>query len=269
MTPDPLGGDVTNPQSLNRYAYALNNPTTFVDPLGLCGEPTSVTFSGDYSANVTGYPSCDSILSTWGYEWNCMMNISSCPSYNGMSLSMGGGGGGSGSPPPPKPASSGLKQTVCSVLPQGRVTSLNGSVGLVGGQQGSVQQVVNYNNGEVNNFFTGGLQVGWNGGASASVSAGFVYKPNSQFSNSDFSGPFNNVSGSAPEGPGGSVSWASNGVKIVQGGVGVNLIPGPTGNYSYTWTSGPKPGGSIWTNLASPLGLFDLAIYGLRKAGGC
>ncbi|HEV2499937.1 MAG TPA: RHS repeat-associated core domain-containing protein [Terriglobia bacterium] len=35
LTPDPLGGDITNPQSLNRYAYALNNPTTLTDPLGL------------------------------------------------------------------------------------------------------------------------------------------------------------------------------------------------------------------------------------------
>jgi len=35
MSPDPLGGDITNPQSLNRYAYALNNPTTLTDPLGL------------------------------------------------------------------------------------------------------------------------------------------------------------------------------------------------------------------------------------------
>jgi uncharacterized protein RhaS with RHS repeats len=35
LTPDPVGGDVTNPQSLNRYAYALNNPTTLTDPLGL------------------------------------------------------------------------------------------------------------------------------------------------------------------------------------------------------------------------------------------
>jgi RHS repeat-associated protein len=35
MSPDPLGGDVTNPQSLNRYAYVLNNPTTLTDPLGL------------------------------------------------------------------------------------------------------------------------------------------------------------------------------------------------------------------------------------------
>jgi hypothetical protein len=28
-------GDITDPQSLNRYAYALNNPTTLTDPLGL------------------------------------------------------------------------------------------------------------------------------------------------------------------------------------------------------------------------------------------
>jgi RHS repeat-associated protein len=36
-SPDPLGGDITNPQSLNRYAYALNNPTSMVDPTGLQG----------------------------------------------------------------------------------------------------------------------------------------------------------------------------------------------------------------------------------------
>ena len=35
LSPDPLGGDITNPQSLNRYGYVLNNPTTLTDPLGL------------------------------------------------------------------------------------------------------------------------------------------------------------------------------------------------------------------------------------------
>jgi RHS repeat-associated protein len=36
LSPDPMGGDITNPQSLNRYAYVMNNPTGRTDPLGLC-----------------------------------------------------------------------------------------------------------------------------------------------------------------------------------------------------------------------------------------
>jgi RHS repeat-associated protein len=32
---DPITGDVSNPQSWNRYAYALNSPTDRTDPLGL------------------------------------------------------------------------------------------------------------------------------------------------------------------------------------------------------------------------------------------
>lgn len=43
MTPDPAGlaaVDPTNPQSWNRYAYVMNNPQAFVDPLGLDTRPT-------------------------------------------------------------------------------------------------------------------------------------------------------------------------------------------------------------------------------------
>ena len=36
-SPDPMGGDITNPQSLNRYAYVLNDATSLTDPLGLQG----------------------------------------------------------------------------------------------------------------------------------------------------------------------------------------------------------------------------------------
>ena len=35
MSPDPLGGDISDPQSLNRYAYVGNNPLAYVDPSGL------------------------------------------------------------------------------------------------------------------------------------------------------------------------------------------------------------------------------------------
>ena len=35
LSPDPVGGDITNPRSLNRYTYGVNNPTTLTDPSGL------------------------------------------------------------------------------------------------------------------------------------------------------------------------------------------------------------------------------------------
>lgn len=63
LSPDPLGGDITNPQSLNRYTYALNNPVTFSDRTGLCSndDPSSVDDPGcgdcGGSAWVTD-PSC-------------------------------------------------------------------------------------------------------------------------------------------------------------------------------------------------------------------
>ncbi len=51
---DPAGlaaVDFANPQSLNRYAYALNNPTTLIDPTGLCGE-TYYTYTYDSNGNL-------------------------------------------------------------------------------------------------------------------------------------------------------------------------------------------------------------------------
>lgn len=36
MSIDALGGSVSDPQSQNRYTYTANNPSSFVDPVGLC-----------------------------------------------------------------------------------------------------------------------------------------------------------------------------------------------------------------------------------------
>jgi RHS repeat-associated protein len=57
LSPDPLGGDLTNPQSLNRYAHALNNPTTLTDPLGLL-------FTSQYSC-INAWSMCLGAASPW------------------------------------------------------------------------------------------------------------------------------------------------------------------------------------------------------------
>ncbi len=89
LSPDPLGGDVTNPQSLNRYAYALNNPTTFVDPLGLFVTPGENPFS----------PGCtvDSLAMPCGFIG--MNSVLACGSFCGAvgyGRSYSGSGGGNG-----------------------------------------------------------------------------------------------------------------------------------------------------------------------------
>lgn len=49
LSPDPLGGKLANPQSLNRYAYVLNNPLINTDPTGMyvCEDSTKCDSKSD------------------------------------------------------------------------------------------------------------------------------------------------------------------------------------------------------------------------------
>jgi hypothetical protein len=53
MQPDPIGGSISSPQSLNRYAYTSNDPVNRVDPLGLQSiGPRPPGFSDDISVRI-------------------------------------------------------------------------------------------------------------------------------------------------------------------------------------------------------------------------
>jgi RHS repeat-associated protein len=47
LTPDPLGGHLEDPQTLNKYAYVRNSPTTLTDPSGLCPNSAEQCSGGD------------------------------------------------------------------------------------------------------------------------------------------------------------------------------------------------------------------------------
>ncbi len=49
MTPDPIAGSIADPQSLNRYSYARNDPVNLVDPFGLI--TTCHVWGWDYYLN--------------------------------------------------------------------------------------------------------------------------------------------------------------------------------------------------------------------------
>jgi hypothetical protein len=72
LSPDPLAGDISNPQSLNRYAYVLDNPTTLTDPLGLDPQHSTTCYTSSCAHEHYGwgpYPG------RAGAQWNCAAGL--------------------------------------------------------------------------------------------------------------------------------------------------------------------------------------------------
>jgi len=89
LSPDPLGGDISNPQSLNRYAYVWNNPLNLVDPSGLTPE------FGDPGFCTADQQTCGGL---GGGGWNEQSPIfggrpPTIPNWSGIPLPGPGSGG--------------------------------------------------------------------------------------------------------------------------------------------------------------------------------
>lgn len=92
LSPDPYSGsyDLTDPQSLNRYAYALNRPLDLVDDLGLDCAYFLVRSNYYYQQEYPGAPPTNQ---SWTFDYlqvctasNALLPVQSGPEGSGVSI---------------------------------------------------------------------------------------------------------------------------------------------------------------------------------------
>jgi RHS repeat-associated protein len=173
MSPDPYDGsyDPSNPQSFNRYAYALNSPLSYVDPSGLCstqeydegGNPitcieawtwrtymNSIDLDGSMTCSMSQVDCQSYFIMLLLQTSNASLPVSSRPS--------GGGGGGGGSAAPNNVALTPQAQG-CQAKIQGAVNNaLNTNSTFLGPTAGPGMSPMGYRNGAYNfNYFAPGV----------------------------------------------------------------------------------------------------------------
>ena len=268
---DPLSGDVSDPQTLDRYAYGRNDPLNLIDPTGMelcedddtCGGDgaggggfaagSGATGNGGSAGNPNGCPIPTDTPSVCNHPappsepgildtTNSGVNAADGPGTLGGS---GGGGGVSAGGGGRDVAGSRILKLVrnvvkkiCSVVPSGLAMSAGGGTGAIGSPQGSANVVMNFDTGHTSLYFTGGGQLGWNGGVSGYVSGGYVFS-SSNFSPTDYSGKFSTWAGSSSKGPGGFISNSTDGKTTVVGTSMGGSFYGPPGGFSLTNTTAP------------------------------
>jgi RHS repeat-associated protein len=241
MSEDPLGLSA----GINQYAFAADDPIDASDPSGLI-IPYSLA-GVDVTAKADPDPGAIDPPSIMGWL---------------MSLFSSGGNATGGTS-----AAKAIKQKVCSMIPSGRVVGASGGVGGVVSVGAGGEMVFNYNSGQVSGFGLGGVQAGWNGGASGSVYIGFVYGLND--SNSNYSGGFTGANGasgiggfaqSSSGGLTGSSTAPNGAVKAVGVSIGGGLLGGFSGGATVTNYTKPVQMGKL--SLSNTM---DLVLYSARQ----